>query len=437
MKLYSRGKKESAPLLLYLPQKQTGFLCPPDRVGGTTPALKNKQKPSRATSVKPSANASHQNRNKYTQRKFKGREVPEGLDRLEEMDIPELEAVRKAAPAPERVVVPSPAAERVIEQVPVQDPVQDPVQVPVQEATPTSMPANRIYAALQGENRIMVMDGATEAVVDAIELPSGSSARSIAVNAAANRIYAIHSNKHQISVIDGSSREVIAVVPVSPFPSLAAVNEKTNRVYITSSLMNAVDVLNGATNQLIETVGVGNIPAGIAVNKVTNRIYVANGSPDHDLSVIDGVTNTRLFPDIPLQHEPGVAGVHTEANLIYVPNFKSDSVTVIYGATNTPVTTITDGIGSNPYCAAVHPGTNLVYVTNSGSDNVSVIDASSHKVIHSVPVGHCPKTVAVNTTTNRIYVLVMGGIAVLDGESNELIGTIKLPGNPSDIALSE
>ncbi|MNG36183.1 hypothetical protein D3C84_1231320 [compost metagenome] len=78
-----------------------------------------------------------------------------------------------------------------------------------------------------------------------------------------------------------------------------------------------------------------------------------------------------------------------------------------------------------------------MYVTNSGSDSVSVIDASKHRVIETIPVGSCPKAVAVHTKTNRIYVAVSDGVTVIDGETFEVTNKIDTAASPSGMALYE
>jgi YVTN family beta-propeller protein len=60
--------------------------------------------------------------------------------------------------------------------------------------------------------------------------------------------------------------------------------------------------------------------------------------------------------------------------------------------------------GHGPVSLAVNPTTNRIYVANEFSNNVSVIDGGSNTVVATVPVGSGPVGVAVNSGTNRIYV---------------------------------
>ena len=71
----------------------------------------------------------------------------------------------------------------------------------------------------------------------------------------------------------------------------------------------------------------------------------------------------------------------------------------------TVIATISIGPGGGtPAGVAVNPTTNRIYVANQWSNNVSVIDGATNTVVATVPVGTCPEDVAVNPSTNRIYV---------------------------------
>src|SRR6185437_15803521 len=82
-------------------------------------------------------------------------------------------------------------------------------------------------------------------------------------------------------------------------------------------------------------------------------------------------------------------------------NQGSHSISIINGATNTITTTIL--VGNSPFGVAVNPSTNTVYVSNSGSNSVSMIDGVTNSVTSLIPVGSNPVGVAVNPSINIIY----------------------------------
>src|SRR5256885_7633113 len=76
---------------------------------------------------------------------------------------------------------------------------------------------------------------------------------------------------------------------------------------------------------------------------------------------------------------------------VFVTNEKSDDVTVIDATTRKVVTTIP--VGKRPRGVAVSPDGRRVYVTNSNSDSLSVIDTKSLAVLRTVPAGLHPQGV--------------------------------------------
>src|SRR5256885_13710054 len=74
---------------------------------------------------------------------------------------------------------------------------------------------------------------------------------------------------------------------------------------------------------------------------------------------------------------------------VFVTNEKSDDVTVIDATTRKVVTTIP--VGKRPRGVAVSPDGRRVYVTNSNSDSLSVIDTKSLAVLRTVPAGLDPE----------------------------------------------
>jgi YVTN family beta-propeller protein len=57
-------------------------------------------------------------------------------------------------------------------------------------------------------------------------------------------------------------------------------------------------------------------------------------------------------------------------------------------------------VGTNPIAVAVNPSTNQIYVANYGSGTVSVINGATNTVIATVTVGNEPDAVALNPSTN-------------------------------------
>ncbi len=232
---------------------------------------------------------------------------------------------------------------------------------------------------------------------------------------------------------------VIDVIVLNDIPSGIAVNPTTNRVYVVhgfqDSLELPVSVVDGSTNEVVDVVMVENNPGiipgrpiGIGVNIDSNLIYVV--SDGGVVSVIDGKSN-QVINTIRLENDAenlssvigdGVA-VNPKTNTIYVANAKFSLVSVIDGLTNQIVDSIS--IDGNPMTIAINSSTNTIYVDRRDG-LISVIDGESNQIVDLIPVDSPTGGIALSTETNRIYVAgsQSGTISVIDGLTNQVVETI-------------
>ena len=96
-------------------------------------------------------------------------------------------------------------------------------------------------------------------------------------------------------------------------------------------------------------------------------------------------------------------------------------------------------VGLQPFGVAVNSTTNKIYVANFASDTLSVISGATGKVIKTIsfaPFGE-PTYVAINEITNHIYVpLHRGGrLAVINGFTDSLISTLEVGGGAFGVAV--
>ena len=94
-------------------------------------------------------------------------------------------------------------------------------------------------------------------------------------------------------------------------------------------------------------------------------------------------------------------------------------------------------VGVSPVGIAVNETTNRVYVVNQSSNTVSAIDGDTNSAV-SIAVGVQPSYVAVNEATNKVYVSNGGDgtLSVIDGATN-VVDTVSLGGYPGALAVNE
>jgi YVTN family beta-propeller protein len=104
---------------------------------------------------------------------------------------------------------------------------------------------------------------------------------------------------------------------------------------------------------------------------------------------------------------------------------------------NAAVVTTTVPVGSDPFCVAVDPSTDTVYVTNNGSNTVSVIDGATKTVTATITVGGAPAGVAVDPSTDTVYVTNNGSntVSVIDGATNTVTATVNVGSDPEGVGV--
>jgi DNA-binding beta-propeller fold protein YncE len=212
---------------------------------------------------------------------------------------------------------------------------------------------------------------------------------------AANRVAVVNAATCNAMHTSGCG-QVPAVVTVGNGTFDLAVSVKTDTVYAPATGAPAfnghtVAVINGATcnganhsgcGHLAATVNVGLAPVGVAVNDRTHTVYVANntlGDRPGTVSVINAAAcnGSRTsgcagrMPTAPIGRSANVVAVETRADIIYVTNENSATVSVLNGANCRAGMTrgcrravTTQAVGSIPIGVGVNQRTRTVYVAD-------------------------------------------------------------------------
>ena len=363
-----------------------------------------------------------------------------------------------------------------------------------------------LYATSQNNGTVSVLNGATcngtnisRCTPFARTTPVGTGPQPIAVDHATDTVYVGNTSDNTVSVINAAACNTThpagcdrvwptIAVGASPYFGLA-IEQQTDTLYVTNVADNTVSVINvGMCNadvswgcdQSPPTITVGNGPAGVAIDQRTDTIYVANIG-DNTVSVINGaICNAHVTvgcgqapPTVTTGNAPLPVALDQATGTLYVGNQGDDTVSVINTATCSAQdlsgcnqTAPTVNVNDSPYGLDVDEQTDTVYVANTGNEtfntgyanltsSVSIIngaacnakdDTGCSQPPTSVPVGGFPWDVAVDPTTNRVYVtsIVDSDVAVIDGahcngqvtsDCRARVIPVKTGGWPADIGL--
>ncbi len=299
-----------------------------------------------------------------------------------------------------------------------------------------------VYVANPGAGTVTVINGSNDQVAGLINL--GGSPWGIAVDPANGYVYVSNAYSDNVTAINGTTEAIVGSVPVGKHPEGVAVDEANGYVYVSNAYSNNVTVINAATDIAVGSIQVGNFPEGIAVDGANAYVYVANvgwngyvygtGTTSNNMTVINGATNTAVG-SITMGVGPWSIAVDQMNGYVYVSNSYSDNVSVVNGATDRVVGFIP--VGGLPAAIAVDDANGYVYVTNLASGSVSVIDGATDRVVGTIGVGSFPDAIAADNANGYLYVAneYSKNVSVIDGATNTVVGSIPVGYDPYGVTV--
>jgi len=208
-------------------------------------------------------------------------------------------------------------------------------------------------------------------------------------------------------------------------------------ILFTSGLISTIFFPNQAYGLAIP---VGVVPVYVAIDETTNTLYVVNQG-SNDVTVIDGATNS-VITTISVGTSPSGAEFIGSVNRLYVLNQGSSNISVIDTTTNTVIQTIS-GV-STPIGQEFNPNSNRLYIGNGLANTVTVINVLTNTVLGAIPVGNNPTAMELNQVTEKLYVSNFGSdsISVIDikiasATSHTVVATIPIPGGVAHAGIDE
>jgi YVTN family beta-propeller protein len=311
--------------------------------------------------------------------------------------------------------------------------------------TPLLSGALRIYVTNSDDNKITVIDPATNKVVD--EIAVSPNPHGIVASPDGSRFYVSSESKDLLDVVDRKTSKVIHKIPLGTRPNNVAITRDSKRVYICIRGESWVDIVDTVSLEKVKSVPVGKGPHNVYAtpdgqfmvatsmgeNKLTfintkreePEFSIATGgvprplvidadasgliqrlfvqlSNLHGFAVIDyasrKITDKILLPDAPPGARPlipetfshGIA-IAPNHKTLWVNSLLDNSVSVFSLPQLQHITTIP--VGRGPDWMVFTPDGTRCYISNAGSNTVSAIDVASMKQLLQIPVGKIPKRI--------------------------------------------
>ncbi len=252
-----------------------------------------------------------------------------------------------------------------------------------------------------------------QADVRIADIVTGSAPLETVVNSATNKVYVANRGSSFLTVVDGATN-VAGSIPLAGRPNGLAVNSVTNTIYATVD--GTIVAIDGASNT-VSVMYSGPVGGQLAVNETTNQIFA---TVQGGMLLVDGATGNAVT--VPLSGGASNMTVNTATNTVYALDWYGNAVVAV-NATTKSATKI--AVGTGPVHLAINETTNKIYVSTDGvtetaGPEVTVIDGATNATT-SIRFYDSPGDITVNEKTNKVYVSTGAYyLTELDGASNKV-----------------
>lgn len=338
--------------------------------------------------------------------------------------------------------------------------------IEITEMPPTSEDDNYYaYIPMSLEGHVTVIDTATHAIVDQIEV-EGFGPQGIEPHPDGIRIYVgingSNGQGHEVAVIDKNEAAVIDTIEVGPGPEGMSISSDGSRLYVAmggihslppDGIDDTMAVVDLNSNEVIAVVPVEDHPWDTAVTHDDSTVFVANAHSE-TLSIVDAESNTvKLTKNLGDgnnegdDHHTAVLGIEPDGERLWVAHMHQDILSVHDTVTYEELARINlrdeencppAGPNGVRVCEhsmgmAFHPEQRLLYVGLFFSDEVAVISLDTLEEIARVPAGPRPKTLMVHPNGETLWVVnqrIEGSVTIIDTTTLSIINTIPVGKEP-------
>src|SRR6266550_1930617 len=204
----------------------------------------------------------------------------------------------------------------------------------------------------------------------------------VTIDSAARRVYLSHGT--QVDVVDADNGKLVGTIPDTPGVHGIAIAPEFKHGFTSNGRENKVSMFDPTTLALIKKIDVGKGPDGIYYEPKTKRVFT-NNHGSHDITAIDAATG-EVAGTVQAKGD-GEQAIIGSDGLIYV-NSEDTAEVVAFDPKSLEVKKrFPIGVAKVPTGLAYDAKTNRLFIGCREEPKMVVMDASSGKVITSLPIG--------------------------------------------------
>lgn len=270
----------------------------------------------------------------------------------------------------------------------------------------------------------------------------GTGPETSVVDSATGDIAVVDQFSNNLTIVSGSTLLPIKSVNVGSGPISAVDLPTQSEMATTNGGSGNVTFVSTSTWSVVANVAVGTSPEGIAYDPQTGDAVV----PDYgsaNVTLLDVASHASVGQLTNILEPYAVVYDGSPTDELLVSSFRANNLTVLDGGSDAVLGEIP--LGSNPSDVVMDTTNGLLYLANSEPGEVVVINPVSFHVVAWIPVGPNPTAIAFNPDTflDQVYVAnsgysstgFVGSLSVIDATTNRVVATLPTYNQPDDIAF--
>ncbi len=262
----------------------------------------------------------------------------------------------------------------------------------------------RLYVSHSSMDAIDIIDVKTNKVSGSV---SGLfKVHAVALTADPNIVMTSDPADGMVAVVDVAQRKIVKLIDTGPQPDAIGYDPLNDLVVVALASSNTVKLIDPHTYTAVATIDLPGSPELMDVDPTQGRVFLAINDKD-EVIIIDVKSRqiTTTFKGCDIAIPTGVA-YDPDQQRLYIASRPGNNreLNVIDTLLDRCLGVVDIGFGTDQLAFNRH--NHHVYAANGGSKNLSVVDGTALKPLGVVGTGPIAKSVAVDPTTDRVYVLV-------------------------------
>jgi YVTN family beta-propeller protein len=282
------------------------------------------------------------------------------------------------------------------------------------------------FAYVVGLGNVVIIDVATNTIINTIEIPYATLLSSIAITPDNKFAYVVDNESAiGLDVLDLTTNTFVDAITVGDHANTVAITPDGKYVFVGGPI-NTFNVIATANNMPIAgspfTTALNNCN-GVAISPDGLTAYITDASSNKVVAIsVANPTSQTIISGIGISNGLNGIAITADSNTAYVANSGDHAVYAINNLKSSPTVSTGILVGSDPASIVITPDNTTAYVTNDGDGTVSLINLKNNAV-STITVGSpsaTPAGLAITSDGSFVYVAnkIANTVAVIPTSTN-------------------